>query len=81
MGAVAVLPLEGASSGVEEISREMAEGRGRFWPAIDLRAADLEGGGMDFGGFLGRGSTGGHSTSWVRSSLEAVIHSWGEEIC
>ena len=61
MGTEAALPVEGASSGVEEISREMAEGRGRFWPATDLRV--LEGAVTDFGGFLEGGSAGGHSTS------------------
>ena len=64
------LPVEGASSGVEETSRE--DGRGRlsdlgtvFWGgAVGALVAFLEG-----------GSGAGHSTSWVRSKRVGGTHS------
>lgn len=44
-----VLPVETLSSGVSEFLRLDVEARGRFWPAVDLRAgADLRVGALAF---------------------------------
>ena len=71
-----LLPVEGASSGVDDVPRErFIDVRGRFWPALG-RVEPLSGAVVaDLGGFLGGASGGGNSTSCVRSRRVRGTHS------
>lgn len=71
-----LLPVEEASSGVEDVPRErFMELRGRFWPALGSVA--VLGGAVvaDLAAFFGGASGAGNSTSCVRSSRESGTHS------
>ena len=73
-----ILPVVEVSSGVAEPLRLVADGRGRFWPAVDLGCfCAFEAGAADFWDFFEGASGAGHSTSWVRSRRSEGIHSAG----
>ena len=56
VGLVWALPVELVSSGVSDLRRVVVDGRGRFWPAVDLGCLAALGAAACFWDFLGAGS-------------------------